>query len=69
MFFRVKAVPQAEYDAYIAAQRVAAGLTAVPVAPSATVVVTPTVPSVASPTEAITPTAVPLVPTTTSASS
>ncbi|MCA3243994.1 MAG: cytochrome c oxidase subunit II [Alphaproteobacteria bacterium] len=43
MFFRVKAVPQAEYDAFIAAQRVEAGLTPTPVAASATVVVTPTV--------------------------
>lgn len=31
MFFRVKAVPQAEFDTYIQAQRVEAGLTAVPV--------------------------------------
>jgi cytochrome c oxidase subunit II len=40
MFFRVKAVPQADFDAYIQAQRVEAGLTAVPV--SATAIVSAT---------------------------
>lgn len=37
MFFRVKAVPQAEFDTYIQAQRVEAGLTAIPVSPTAIV--------------------------------
>lgn len=57
MFFRVKAVPQAEFDAFIQKQRLDAGLTATPVAAtsaaSATTVVTPTlVPGItpASPT-------------------
>ncbi len=62
MFFRVRAVPAAEYDAYIATQRVAAGLTAVP-APvtqttSASVVITPTVVPVQVP--ALAPSQVPV---------
>lgn len=50
MFFRVKVVEQAEYDAYIAAQRTAAGLTPTPVVATTS----PTV--VVSDTIAITPT-------------
>jgi hypothetical protein len=53
MFFRVKAVPQAEYDAFIQAQRVEAGLSAVPVVASPSVVVTPSI--------VVTPTLVPAV--------
>lgn len=69
MFFRVKAVPQAEFDAYIQAQRVEAGLTPVPVSVTAVVsdtavsdtelplpTVSSTAPSTASITAVVSPT-------------
>jgi cytochrome c oxidase subunit II len=68
MFFRVKAVPEAEYASYIMAQRVAAGLSAVPVITpvdaSGTAVISPTAPAVpASATAAVVPVPAPASPT------
>lgn len=57
MFFRVKVVPQAEYDTYVAAQRVAAGLTATPVVATSPTVVITSGTVVASPTIMVTSTA------------
>jgi cytochrome c oxidase subunit II len=51
MFFRVKAVPQAAFDAFIAAQRKEAGIEETPV--SGTVVVPAALPVVESPTTMI----------------
>jgi cytochrome c oxidase subunit 2 len=53
MFFRVKAVSQSDYDAFIQAQRLEAGLTAVPVVASPSVVVTPTLVPAAAPVAAV----------------
>lgn len=56
MFFRVKAVPQEEFDAYIAARRVDAGLTATPqetAAPVEAVAEEITAPAEASPSDVL----------------